>query len=93
MTDKGQVARRLLLVDDHPVVRQGLARVLDEEPDLQVCAEAEDAETALELIEELKPDLAIVDLSLKGTSGLELIKRIRSRFDSVKVLVLSMHDE
>ena len=93
MSDATVERRRLLLVDDHPVVRQGLARVIDEEPDLEVCGEAEDAEEALDRIEELSPDLVVVDLSLKGTSGLELIKRIRARFEGLKVLVLSMHDE
>ena len=68
---------RILVVDDHPIVRQGLAQLIEEEPDLEVCAQAEDAPEAMLLIKELQPDFIIVDLSLKETSGMELIKGIQ----------------
>lgn len=84
---------RILLVDDHPMVRERLAAAIHEQPDLIVCGEAEDRFTALDLIEKTKPALAIVDLTLKQSHGLELIKDIRSRFPDLATLVVSMHDE
>jgi len=84
---------RILVVDDHPVVRQGLRLLIDHESDLEVCAEAETVADALEAITKHKPDVAVVDLSLRGTSGLELIKDIRVRHADLPVLVLSMSDE
>jgi len=85
--------QRILLVDDHPLVRTGLARLIDDEPDLEVCAEAADTGEALQRIEDCRPDLAIIDISLKEGSGLELIKRIRGHNARIRLLVLSMHDE
>jgi len=84
---------RILIVDDHPLVRSGLRVLIDDEPDLQVCGEAADADEAIRTLDARKPDLVIIDLSLKGSSGLELIKRIKSRAPDVKMLVSSMHDE
>lgn len=84
---------RIVIVDDHPVVRERLTALIAEEPDLEICGQAEDAPTALELIGSTKPDLAVVDLGLKNSSGLDLIKQIRSGFSDVVVLVLSMFDE
>ena len=84
---------RILLVDDHPIVREQLALAINRERDLKVCGEAEDARHALELIAAVKPDLAIIDLVLKGSHGLELLKDIRLHHPTVLVLVLSMHDE
>lgn len=84
---------RILVVDDHPVVRFGLREMLSHEPDLDVCGEAASASEALSLLDSLTPDVAIIDLSLRGTSGLELIKQIRNRRPEVKMLVSSMHDE
>src|SRR5262249_23151265 len=84
---------RILLVDDHPMVRERLAEVITRESDLKVCAEAEDRATALKAIQETSPDLAIVDLALKSSSGLELIKDVHTRWPQLKVLVVSMHDE
>ncbi len=84
---------RILLVDDHPVVRERLAEVIDREPDLTVCGEAEDRHDAIAAITARKPDLAIIDLTLKNSDGLELIKDIRTRWPQVRMLVLSMHDE
>ena len=83
----------VLLVDDHPVVRHGLARFIDKEPDLAVCGEADDAHEALAAIERLRPDVVVADLSLKGRPGLELVKDVEARFPGLPVLVLSMHDE
>lgn len=84
---------RILLVDDHPLVREGLAEVLGREPDLVICGEAEDRRHALDLIPTAKPDLAIIDLALKKSHGLELIKDIRALFPKVLMLVVSMQDE
>jgi DNA-binding NarL/FixJ family response regulator len=84
---------RVLLVDDRDLVRQGRAGLIGEEPDLEVCGEAAEFAEGLELVENLLPDIAIVDISLKGGSGLELIKQVETRFPAVKILALSMHDE
>jgi DNA-binding NarL/FixJ family response regulator len=84
---------RILIVDDHPLVRSGLKLLIDCEPDLAVCGEAASAAEALRLLDNQKPDLLIVDLSLKDSSGLELIKRIKSRNSDVKMLVSSMFEE
>jgi DNA-binding NarL/FixJ family response regulator len=84
---------RIFIVDDHPVVRKGLIEFLNLEEDLVTCGESASAEEALESLPALKPDLVILDLSLKGTSGLELLKDIRIRHPDLPVLVLSMHEE
>lgn len=84
---------RILLVDDHPIVRQGLAELINNEKDLCVCGTAEDLNKALEAIEALKPDLVIVDISLRGSNGIELLKNIKVRYPKMLVLMLSMHDE
>jgi DNA-binding NarL/FixJ family response regulator len=83
----------ILIVEDHPIFRMGIRDMIDHEPDMQVCGEAEDVDTAIGLIPSLKPDLVIVDLSLKNSSGVELLKEIHDRFPSCAALVLSMHDE
>jgi DNA-binding NarL/FixJ family response regulator len=80
-------------VDDHPVVLQGLVQILSQEPGLLVCGQALNADGALQAIAELNPDLAIIDISLHGTSGLDLIKTLKDRHPQLPVLVLSMHDE
>jgi DNA-binding NarL/FixJ family response regulator len=85
--------KRVLLVDDHPIVRQGIRLLIAQEADLEVCGEADSVPAALAAIQETRPDIAVVDLSLKGASGLELIKDIRIRFPQLQVLVLSMRDE
>ena len=85
--------RRILLVDDHPMVRERLAEVIQREPDLTVCGEAEDRLGALQSIAATHPHLAIVDLTLKQSHGIELIKDIRSQYPKVLILVVSMHDE
>ncbi|MFA5422769.1 MAG: response regulator transcription factor [Phycisphaerae bacterium] len=84
---------RILVVDDHPIVRQGLAQLIDQEPDLEVCAQAEDAQQAMAIIKKDQPDFVIVDISLKDTSGIELIKDIKISYPHLAVLALSMHDE
>ena len=94
---KGKTAKpskkRILIVDDHPMMRDGLRQLIATEPDLEVCGEAEDAHTALELAESCKPDIAIVDITLRSSNGLELIKDLHIRSPETAVLVLSMHDE
>ncbi len=85
--------RRVFVVDDHPVFREGLAQIIDGEEDLTICGEADSAEEALQKIPGLKPDLVLVDISLPGKSGLELVKELRGRNGGVKLLVISMHDE
>src|SRR4051794_3846183 len=84
---------RVLLVDDHPVVRRGLALMIDDEADLAVCGEADDFEHALEAVAKLNPDVAVVDISLSGRSGIDLTKELRNKHPNLPVLVLSMHDE
>lgn len=83
----------VIIVDDHPVVRHGLAQYINQENDLFVSGQAGDAHEGLKLIEELDPDIVIADLSLRDRPGLELIKDIESQFPKLPVLVLSMHDE
>ena len=84
---------RILIVDDHPIVRRGLAELVNHEDDFAVCGQAEDYHEALRAIGELNPNMAVVDISLKETSGLELIKDIHSQHPDLPVLALSMHDE
>ena len=84
---------RVLIVDDHPIVRQGLVQLLNCEPDFMVCGEAADARKALSVIAETKPDVGIVDITLHGTNGIELIKNIVAQWQNFPILVLSMHDE
>jgi DNA-binding NarL/FixJ family response regulator len=84
---------KIILVDDHPLVREWLTNLIHQQADLMVCGEAETAPAALELIAATKPDVAIVDISLKDSSGIELIKRIKAAHPRVAVIVLSMHDE
>ncbi len=84
---------RVLIVEDHPVTRHGLKALINQQLSLEVCGEADSAPAALELLDQVKPDLAIVDVSLKSTSGIELTKEIKTRAPHVMVLVVSMHDE
>jgi len=84
---------RVLLVDDHPILRKGMAELINQEPDMMVCGEAEEAPKAFELVGTLNPDVALVDISLRGGNGLELIKNIKARWPDLPLLVLSMHDE
>jgi DNA-binding NarL/FixJ family response regulator len=90
---KSRKRTRILLVDDHPLVRERLAEIINREPDLSVCAEADDRHQAIELIKLCEPHLLIVDLILKNSDGVELIKDVHSRWPKLLVLVVSMHDE
>jgi DNA-binding NarL/FixJ family response regulator len=83
----------VLLVDDHPIVRQGLALLIDREPDLSVCGEADGAHSAFHAITTLRPDIVVLDISLSGPDGLDVLKDIRMKTASLPVLILSMHDE
>ena len=83
----------ILIVDDHPLVRAGFAQLIGDTPDLKVCGEAADMATALKLVELITPDLAIIDLSLSGGSGLDLIQHINTKNSSILMLVASMHEE
>jgi DNA-binding NarL/FixJ family response regulator len=83
----------VLIVDDHPVVRQGVAMLIGQQPDLEVCGEAEGLNEAMRLYNETSPHLVIIDISLKDGSGLELVKEIHARNPNTKMLISSMHDE
>jgi len=83
----------VLIVDDHKVLRQGLAKLINQEKDLHVCGETENAQQALDAIETLKPDVILVDISLPGMNGIEFIKNVKARHPNLPMLVLSMHDE
>jgi DNA-binding NarL/FixJ family response regulator len=84
---------RIFLVDDHPLVREGLTNLINEQNDLIVCGEAEDSAGAITGITKTRPDVVLVDISLKNESGLELVKNLESQFPLVALIVLSMHDE
>jgi DNA-binding NarL/FixJ family response regulator len=88
-----QQARRLFLVEDDPLVRRGYKLLLGLESDLDVCGEAEDADEAFVWIRDLRPDLAVVDLTLRQSNGLDLIRQLREECPQVQVLVVSMHDQ
>jgi DNA-binding NarL/FixJ family response regulator len=88
-TDK----HRILIVDDHPIFRQGLAQLINREEDLCVCGEADDYQGAMKAVAELKPAMVIVDITLKDMSGIDLIKEIRKFHKGIIMLVISMHDE
>jgi DNA-binding NarL/FixJ family response regulator len=83
----------IVIVDDHPLIRKGLSELINQEKDLVVCGQAEDAHEAMQVIKTLQPDIVVVDISLKETSGIELIKDIKTQYPSLPVLALSMHDE
>jgi DNA-binding NarL/FixJ family response regulator len=84
---------RVLLVDDHALVRQGMAAIIIEQPDMSVCGEADGVRSAIAAVAETNPDVALVDLSIKDGDGLELLRDIRSRFPDVRTVVISMYDE
>jgi DNA-binding NarL/FixJ family response regulator len=93
MSSESKQKIRILVVDDHPIVRLGIRQMIGPHPDLEICGEADSAETALQLAARLKPDLALVDLSLAEGTALGLIGELRQRAAGLQVLVLSMHDE
>jgi len=82
-----------MVVDDHPIVRQGLALLINREPDLVVCGEAQEAMGAMHVLSSSRPDVLIVDISLSGPDGIDLLKNIRTTHPTLPVLILSMHDE
>lgn len=84
---------KVFIVDDHPIVRQGLIQLINQETDLIVCGQADTVTAAMEKIDAVKPDIAIVDISLEGRSGIDLIKEVAVKPKALPVLVLSMHDE
>jgi DNA-binding NarL/FixJ family response regulator len=85
--------KTVFIVDDHPLLRQGLALMINRELDLAVCGEAEDAQTAMRDVAAKKPDILIADISLNGPDGLDLLKNLRGLYPNLPVLILSMHDE
>src|SRR5271168_994040 len=85
--------RTVFVVDDHPLLRQGLALLINQQQDLEVCGEAEEAQAAMQAIARKRPDILIVDISLNGPDGLDLLKAIRGSYPDLPVLILSMHDE
>ena len=93
VAEKPAGVHRVFLVDDHPITRSGIATLINQEKSLTVCGEADSAPKALDMIQKLNPDLAIVDISLKTTSGIELMKNLKVLALNLPVLVMSMHDE
>jgi DNA-binding NarL/FixJ family response regulator len=86
-------ARRVLIVDDHPVVRQGIKLMINAETDLTICGEAQTEQQARKLVRELKPDVLVVDLSLEEGDGFNIVRDVHAHFPEIRILVLSMHDE
>ena len=87
-----RVRRRVYLVDDHPLVREWLANVINQQPDLMVCGQSEGREGCIEAIQKKRPDVAVVDISLKDCSGFDLISEIKQSAPRIEIIVLSMHD-
>jgi DNA-binding NarL/FixJ family response regulator len=92
-TEAQQEVRRVLIVDDHPVVRQGIKLMINAEKDLTICGEAETEQQARRLVRELKPDALVVDLSLSAGDGFNIVRDAHAHFPEIGILVLSMHDE
>ena len=88
-----KATRKVMIVDDHPILREGLAQLINEQGDLSVCGQFEDSASAFDALESLQPELALVDISLKGSSGVELLKNLKAKYPEIRVLILSMHDE
>ncbi len=84
---------RILIVDDHPLFCEGLGRMIDRHPSLKVCGQPPDAASAMKAVAELKPDLALVDISLEKTNGIDLIKSLKAKHEDLPILAVSMHDE
>jgi DNA-binding NarL/FixJ family response regulator len=93
MINKSPEKKRIFIVDDHAMFREGLRQLIDREADLTVCGDAADATEALESIGKSEPDLVVVDISLSGKSGIDLIKAIKDKYEDLPVLVVSMHEE
>lgn len=88
-----RMKRQVLIVDDHPIFRNGITQLINHEPDLHVCGEICSAAQAISIVEELKPDIVVLDISIQGTNGIELMKSIRVLHPHLPVLMVSMHDE
>jgi DNA-binding NarL/FixJ family response regulator len=95
MTQKQQsnTKKRIFIVDDHPIVREGLITIVSHEKDFEVCGEADESREAFKVISKLKPDVVIIDITLKNSDGLELTKNLKSQYPTLPVIVLSIHDE
>src|SRR5215831_16343972 len=91
--DEATRKHAIFLVEDHPIVRQGLEQMINHEADLHVCGTAENPDQALEQIAAARPELLVLDISLQGANGLEMLKAAKERCPGLKVLILSMHDE
>src|SRR6187397_2105131 len=89
----GRVAIRILIVDDHPLFRRGLMALLSEQKDFHVCGEAENTPSALDAMRQFEPDVALVDISMPGANGIELIKLMLAERPKLSIIILSMHDE
>lgn len=93
MNEFANRAHRVLIVDDHPLVRQGLRWLVDQEDDLEICGEAADVKEARAALQQTQPNVVVLDLSLRDSNGIDLIKAIRSKYEQLPVLVCSIHDE
>lgn len=93
MSDETSQKKRILVVDDHPVFRHGIASLINNEPDLTVCGEAANSPSALDAMRRLKPDAALIDISMPGANGIELIKLMKAEQPRLPLLILSIHDE
>jgi DNA-binding NarL/FixJ family response regulator len=85
--------KRILIVDDHQILRRGLAMLINMESDLEVCGEAEDVQGGLDAVETIQPDLVLTDISLKNSNGVQLIKQVNAEHPNIPLLAVSMHDE
>lgn len=84
---------RIAIIDDHPLLRQGMAALINSQADFTVCGQADEAKKAIETVKTTNPDILILDISLKGANGLEVLKDLKVQFPGLRVLILSMHDE
>jgi DNA-binding NarL/FixJ family response regulator len=89
----GKQTTRILIVDDHPIVREGLSSLLSKEPDFEVCGQAEDIPSAIKLVNQTRPHVVTIDISLQSGSGIDLIRRLNKSHRSIRILACSLHDE
>ena len=93
MNEFANGVHRVLIVDDHPIVREGLSQLIDQEDDLEICGEAADVKEAHAALQQTEPSVVVIDLSLRDSNGVDLVKAIRNKYGQLPVLVYSMHDE